>query len=202
MASILTLVEGTTDAPYAAAVLRTAGHIAEPLIVKRGHASIDALLPRWNVPGNQRPALVLRDLDPMPENATCTPSAVSALLGGPLRTETLAVRLPVWELESWILADADGVASFFGIRSPVPTDPDALPDPKRTLVELCKRSRLGAVKRGMVPRSGAGRLVGPEYESLVIEFGSLWDPLVAATRSPSLARTLSRFQDLTARKVW
>lgn len=202
MTDILTLVEGATDKPYAEAIVRAVGHRAEPVIVKRGHGSIDNLLPRWNDAGNRRAALVLRDLDPMPRGTSCVPEAVAALLNGPLRAECVAVRLPVRELESWILADEQGVSDFFGLRAPLPTDPDLLSDPKKTLVDLCRKSVLSKVRRGMVPRVGSGRAVGPDYEALVIEFGARWDPLVAARRSPSLARTIARLQDLSDRSIW
>jgi len=52
----------------------------------------------------------------------------------------------------------------------------------------------------MTPIPGSGRRVGPEYESIITEFGrDIWNVERAVIRSPSLARALTRAADLVVR---
>ena len=80
---------------------------------------------------------------------------------------------------------------------------DDLDNPKRDLVDLCRRSRRSEVKDAMVPRSVGGRLVGPEYASRIISFVQrAWDPEGAARRSPSLRKPMASLRAFVDRGVW
>lgn len=183
--------------------MRAVGREPGAVYNKRGHGAIDRdLVGRWNRTSNSRPMLVLRDLDPRPPGTTCMSSVVEALCGGPVVAPSLALRLPVHELESWVLADADEVMSFFHLRSVPRDDPDSLIDPKRELVRLCSRSTSRTIRDGMAPRADGGRAVGPAYEDLLIEFAERWDPVRAAARSNSLDRALRRLGQLCDEGVW
>ena len=109
-------------------------------------------------------------------------------------------RIAVREAEAWLLADAVQMGKFLGVRqSLIPAQPDALPDPKQTLVNLARRSRRQAVKLDMVPAEGTNVRVGPAYVPRIIEYASQhWRPRVAAQRSESLRRTINSLKDWAA----
>ena len=55
----------------------------------------------------------------------------------------LLVRVAVREAEAWVLADRDIFANFIGINvTMVPCDVEALPNPKETLIQLVRRSKV------------------------------------------------------------
>ncbi len=100
------------------------------------------------------------------------------------------------------MADAKALAAFVGIsRDRIPPAPEQLPDPKRALVNLARRSRHRAVKQDMVPREGSGRAVGPAYGSRLTEFvENDWRPDVASERAESLRRAMACLQRLSLRR--
>lgn len=56
--------------------------------------------------------------------------------------ENFLLRLAVSEAESWLLADNEALASFLEISpARVPRTPDEIPDPKRSLLNLARRSK-------------------------------------------------------------
>jgi hypothetical protein len=106
-------------------------------------------------------------------------------------------------VEAWLLADRERLAHFLGIQlSHVPTNPEAVDDPKRTVIELAERSRRRGIREDMVPRPGSGRTQGPAYTSRMIEFAmderAGWRPDVAGSSSASLCRCLRSIHQLVA----
>lgn len=185
--TVLFATEGPTDAPVAEALIRATGAIPSQVHASGGKSALDARLRRWNQPSNVQRLLVLRDWD-RDDGADCVPELLQKLLPNGLLARRLALRIAVRATESWLLADADACERFFEIRG-VAKDPEALEDPKRSLVDLCRRSRSRSIRDRMVPGSRAGRRVGPEYEALVIEFATeRWDLDRACSRAPSLER--------------
>jgi hypothetical protein len=190
-APLLVAVEGDTDEPFARALVESAGRSVDHVVVLNGHGQIDRRLRRWCLPSNRRPMLVLRDFDPA-LGATCPAELIANLIGDIEPSPTTLVRMPVREMEAWMLADREAASSFF--QTPIlnfPTSPDDDPDPKRTLVDLCRKSSSPDIRDGMVPDPGAGRAVGRRFTGLVLEFGrQYWNPERAAAVSPSLAKAL------------
>ena len=88
----------------------------------------------------------------------------------------------------------DDVTGEMSPESIIPENPDRLTDPKRTMVNLARKSQRRKIKIDMVPTPKGGRKVGPAYTSCLIEFVSKtqkgWNPLVAMNRSESLKRCL------------
>jgi len=79
----------------------------------------------------------------------------------------------------------------------IPRDPEALDDPKRTLVNLARRSRRRGLRDAITPAPGVSAVVGPGYTSVVEEFIVRgWDIAAAITRSPSLRRCVIRLGEL------
>jgi hypothetical protein len=188
---VLVAVEGVTDEPVASRVVETAGLSVDRAIVFNGHGNLDPRISKWCQPSNRRPIFVVRDLDPSLGNA-CPPGLVNQLTGPPPLSATTVVRIAEHELEAWLLADREGIARYFNLRSnAIPHAPDIEPSPKQALVNLCRSSTSSAIRRGMVPDPRGGRSVGPEFTGLVIDFGSsTWSAERAELSSPSLARAL------------
>ena len=150
----------------------------------------------YNQAARFSPWIVLVDLD----DEECAPSLCGEWL--PTPAEGMCFRVAVREIESWLLADRARIAAFLGIQeSRVPSIVDDLDDPKRTLIDLARRSRRRAIREDMVPRHGSGLSIGPAYTSRMIEFVSVegqnrWRPEAAAQASPSLSRCIKALEQL------
>ena len=188
-------VEGDTDEPFAHRVVVASGLQVDRVLVLNGHGNLDSRVARWCEASNRRPMLVLRDLDPSLGH-DCAPALVRHLSGGGIRTSTTLVRIAQREIESWLLADRQAVSSYFHVRpGAVPATPDLEPDPKLTLVNLCRSSTSSRIRRGMVPSAEAGRQVGPEYTGLILGFATGgWDVQRARRASPGLDRAIAALE--------
>jgi hypothetical protein len=144
------------------------------------------------------PMLVVRDWDDR-DNCACVPELLATIVPA-AAPATLAVRIPVRSIESWLMADADAAKAFF--RVSMPMSPDELADPKMELVSRCRQAP-PAVARRMVPRAGSTSRFGTEYVAAVVEFAEQhWSPERARLNSPSLDRTIRRMQRLAADGLW
>jgi len=87
------------------------------------------------------------------------------------------------------LADQEALAKFLGIKTAlIPDDVEVLPDPKRFLISLAKRSRYRELREDIVPPEGSTSKVGPDYNGRLIRFvNDHWDLVAAGRRSASLA---------------
>jgi hypothetical protein len=105
----------------------------------------------------------------------------------------LLFRIAVKESEAWILADKEGFSSFLGInRKLMPDDVDNILDPKRTLINLARRSIRRNLRDSLVPRPNTDAEIGPDYNSRLSEFVlNRWDPYRASQNSSSLNRAIS-----------
>jgi hypothetical protein len=147
----------------------------------------------WNSAAKGIPFIVLTDLD----SYRCPMELIDDWLKVP-KHENLIFRVAVREVESWLLADAANLAHFLGVRrSLIPDTPDLLHDPKRTLVELARKSHLGRIRTGIAPPRGSSAKQGPDYNGCLGEFvRKSWNVNDAMKYSPSLEKAvvrLSRF---------
>jgi hypothetical protein len=110
----------------------------------------------------------------------------------------MCFRIAVREVESWLLADRESLAAFLGVaESRIPLQPEALANPKETLVNLASSSRRRPIRIDMTPRPASGRSVGPAYTSRLIEYTqSNWRPDIAARHADSLLRLCNRVTEL------
>jgi hypothetical protein len=183
-------VEGDDDVPFVEKVCHHVGlEIRAPVLARGGKAEIDKLLPNLARAAKGMPILVLRDLD---RDADCAPTWLSKRMpsgAGPY----FALRLAVRAIESWVLADVEAASKGLHLEpNLIPAAPDALDDPKVTLVNLARRSRKPAVVNALVPKEGAQRRTGIGYDRWVIAFGVKdWSVERAMKRSPSLARSVA-----------
>lgn len=113
--------------------------------------------------------------------------------------EQLLIRVAVRQVESWLLADRDGIARLLKVSvRQLPPDPDALPNAKRSLLELAQRAPR-AVRENLVAESGATAAQGLGYNAVLSNFVRTgWDPSRAVHRSNSLARARMRLTELAA----
>jgi len=140
---------------------------------------------------NVMPVFLLTDLDHVP----CPPALIAAWLpDGPHRR--LLFRVAVREVESWLMADRASIAEFLRVPlAKVPTRPDDLSDPKRTLLGLVRRYAGRALKRELLPADPTTSLIGLGYNDQLSRFArEQWRCDQAADASPSLARTIRRLE--------
>ena len=190
------IVEGVTDEPVVTKLLHHIG-IESYLIQSLGGKS--NILKRLS--GYNRSAaggsnwLVLVDLD---NDADCAPGHLKHILFD-TRSENLHLRVSVRSMESWLLADREGMRKFTGIRANrFPTDPEGELHPKRYFIDLidreCKRQGL---RKGLLPSRQGNRVVGPGYTHLMQRFAMKhWRPEIAALNSDSLARCIRALEEL------
>lgn len=193
------LVEGLPDQAVAFRLLSESGIQFAPQRVRR------VSQPRfWEQAGRFLQAsrttgvfFALADLDA----AGCAPGLLHDRLKGNVSRNFL-IRIAVRAVESWLLADKEGLARFLAVPvSAFPNEsPDRIPDPKRAPVEIAGQSRKRAVREDMVPAPGRRATAGPGYTDQMREFieGGHWHPRRAADRSDSLQRALGALHRLAA----
>lgn len=192
-------IEGLSDEGAATSMLREVGVEHYSIIGRSGKSTLLKKLAGYNSAAAYMPWFVLLDLD---DDYPCAPAALKAWLGDQPASEHMCLRIAVAEMESWLLADVEAVASFLGVsRALIPPDPDRLSNPKELVVNLARRSNKRAIREGLVPRQGSGASVGPTYASDVSNFGlKSWRPAIARERSESLDRALRALEQLVQRQ--
>lgn len=189
-------VEGAVDVPPAQALIRSAGAVPGTSYQQNGSAKLDRATPSYSRAAQRVPWLILRDLDAEP--------CPVAFRRGLLKVEGrfLCYRLVIRAIEAWLLADFEAIALFLDVpASAVPREPETLPRPKRTIVDLAARSSNLSVRRSLVPRAGSGREVGAGYPASMVQFGRQHWTLERALRSrrcPSLERAQTRLREVIA----
>lgn len=194
-------VEGRVDEAVLCRVVQHLGATPGSIHVKNGKANLLAKLHGYNHAARFMPWVVLVDLD---NDEDCAPPARRSWLPNP--EPYMCFRVAVRAVEAWLLADRERLARFLGIRiSHVPPNPEAIVNPKRTVIELARRSPRRAICEDMVPRPGSGCTQGPAYTSRMIEFAmdlrAGWRPDVAGSSSASLCRCLRCIHRLVAGQV-
>lgn len=172
------------------------GYIVGTCYSGRGYGNIRQKMSAFNNAAKGMPYVVLVDLV-----AGCAPMQIRQWLPIP-KHPNLLCRVAVREIESWLLADRSGLASFLGIaRKLVPSNPDEIPDPKECLVNLAKRSRKRDLREALAPKPNSTAKVGPDYNGQVAYFvANRWDIAEAAKNSDSLRRAVHAID--TFKPVW
>lgn len=186
-------VEGLLDEAVVQRLIHHAGGVAGSVYGKNGKAALRARVGGFNNAARHAPWIVLVDLD---DDHECAPPLRHAWI--PHQAPRLCFRVAVRAVEAWLMADGENLARFLRISSTrIPAEPEGLPDPKRTLVDLARASRRRDIRQDMVPRDGSGRAVGPAYPSRVVEYvRGAWRPEVAARRAASLQRAIAGLRTL------
>ena len=105
------------------------------------------------------PFLVLADLDQI----DCAPTALDDWLPSGAYPN-LMLRFAVREVEAWLIADREALATFLGVKQQgVPLDVESITDPKRCLVGIARTSSRSDIRQDIVPRAASTAVVGRNY---------------------------------------
>ncbi len=141
MTALRLLVEGLVDEAVGRRLCEAAGLTVSDVFGKRGAGYIKSKIGGFDRSAAGSPLLTLVDF--VDTGLACPPALVEQWV--PHRHEDHVFRVAVKEIESWILADRAGVAAWLGVAERLlPTEPEGLPDPKRALVNVARRSPGGS----------------------------------------------------------
>ena len=158
-----------------------------PVYGHRGFGYLKKQAAGFNNAAKACPFLLLTDLD----KTRCAPKLVAEWLGSGRRAQRQFIfRVAVREVESWLLADERNLGAFLGLRKMRPiSDPERLPDPKATLLEVAAEARRDLREAIVWRDERGGRFVqGPDYNGALAPYvKEAWDIDRARTRCPSLA---------------
>lgn len=109
----------------------------------------------------------------------------------------LIFRVAVREVEAWLLADRQRMAEFLQVAlAKVPTDVEGEIDPKRSLINLARRSRSKRFSLEFCPAVDSKASQGVLYNDHLIRFvNEMWRVDVARESSSSLNRAIGRLQE-------
>lgn len=186
-------VEGWVDKAVLERIFAGAGIDCTHIRDYGGCPKLDADIPKYLEMSRTHAVCVLRDLD----LAECAPTLLRQFgVDKAPNPANMIFRIPVRQIEAWLLADGDAFARHFKVpKALVPKCPDGLVDAKAEVLKLIRRSNSPSVKEAMLPREGYSNRTGPEYASALRAFASKsWNPELARSRSPSLDRSLRALQ--------
>ncbi len=144
----------------------------------------------FNQASTTSPYFMLTDLD----NYPCPPELINDWINVPLHPNFI-FRVAVKEVEAWLLADIEGLSGFFRISaSNFPSRPEEVTDPKQTLINLAKKSRIRRIREEIVP-VGSNARIGPNYNGCLSGFVlNLWNVFDAMKLSRSLEKAYRRLE--------
>ena len=164
-------------------------------LVERGFGNIKRSVPKYRQASHVVPHVVLTDLD----RAACA-AVLRDEWGAADLPASMLFRVAVRETESWLLGDRHGFATFAAVAlNKVPQEPEALQDPKGTLIGLVRRSRKRRLIQELVPAHGSSVAIGPLYNERLGAFAEhTWDIDAASGVCPSLRRMRQRLEGFLA----
>lgn len=188
------IVIAVEDELSGAVMNRLIAHSGKELVINRifnarGNVRLKASMTKFSEASRTFPHIILTDLDRCP----CPPELIRAWHAEHLPS-TMLFRVAVREVEAWLLADRTGISHFLNIDiAKVPLNPETEEDPKRTLINLSRKSRKKRLAREIVPEVGSSAPIGPLYNFHFIDFvNTRWNIDTACQAAPSLAKTLER----------
>jgi hypothetical protein len=194
--TVTVAVEGDLDEALLRQILDHVGMSVRAVYGRKGKRFLLQSINGYNNAARHAPWIVLVDLD---RDCDCAPPCAQRWLATP--STQMCFRVAVRAVEAWLLADRERLAQLLGVNAAwLPANPDCLDDPKRSLIDLARRSRRRAVREDLVPRQGSGRSVGPLYTTRMIEFlqddTAGWRLDQALQVSESLERCVRRLRNL------
>lgn len=188
--------EGVIDFAILRRLVRDAGMEPGSEYGGRGKQHLDSRLAGYNRAAAFTPWVVVRDLD---RDADCAPALARRLLRNP--SALMRLRIVVRAAEAWLLADRRSLGEVFRIpQSQLPHDPEAIEDPKLSMLRALSQSSSASVRDAMMRRERDGSyVIGPEYNARLGAFAEeRWQPTAAQVNAPSLARARRRIERLRA----
>jgi len=195
MPTINALVEGDLDEAVAARVINEAGHDMGLVYGRRGIGYVRDKIRAFNQSAHQIAYLTMVDL--MDTRLPCAPRVRQDWL--PYPNPGMMFRIVIREVESWLLADREGIADFLSVPlNRVPSEPEQLPDPKQALVNVARRSRCRAMQKKLVPANGSAAQTGRLYVTELRAFvQQKWNVANACANANSLRRCMNRLRTFT-----
>lgn len=156
---------------------------------KGGFGYLQSNLAKFCQMAQREHVLLLTDLDRQP----CAHTLITNWTAGQALPKKLLFRIPVREIESWLLADRQSMAELMGISAArLPPQPDELPHPKRALLHAARNAKR-SIRSELISSRGAIASQGLGYNRVLAQYvDTLWDIARAADRSPSLRRAVDR----------
>lgn len=153
-----------------------------------GFGNLKRFARAYHKASQHEPAIVLTDLD----NTPCCHQLLLDWVGNIQYHPNFLLRIAVREVESWLFADPESLASYLKVPfAKVPYPPENEPDPQRAMFSLAKKSQSGEIRRGLPPSKG--QKVGTDYNPILSEFvSSKWNPERASNNAKSLRRARDR----------
>ena len=166
--------------------------LIDRVVCTRGNDQIRKMIEKFRNASHVLPHVVLTDLDRYP----CPLALLEEWRATDLPPQLL-FRIAVREVESWLLADRNGIAQYLQIPLiKVPLYPEMEIDPKQTLINLARKSKKKRLAAGIVPAVGSRAPIGPLYNEKMGEFVTQqWDVKRASDNSDSLARAMRRIRE-------
>jgi hypothetical protein len=194
MAVINSLVEGDLDHAVADTLIQRTGHVIGAVYGKKGIGYIKTKVRDFNKICDATCFLTLVDF--MDTHLPCPAEVISQWL--PHRYPNMLFRVAVREIESWLMADRSGLANFLAIDvTKVPANPEEIEDPKRSIINLARRSKKPSMRSALVPESGSTAQVGRLYTSEMTRYiKTQWNITAARGIAPSLEQCLRRLEAL------
>ncbi|MDX2076593.1 MAG: hypothetical protein SFZ02_09200 [bacterium] len=196
MPDINLVIEGKTD-EYVMLALFKYLNLQEPRIrLNRQNArggekeAIITSLPKWNEAAKWDYWVVVIDMD---NDSNCVAEYRKKLL--PVLSGNMIFRIAVRKIESWILADSESLAKYFGVsKLLIPTNPENILDPKEEIIKIARKSKRKDIREDIVPVEGSGTKQGKGYPHRIQEFLTHpeypWRPAVAQESADSLKRCI------------
>jgi len=186
------LVEGVPDEVVARRLIAHTGHEFGTCYGKKGWTYIRDKARGFANAARHSGLLIVVDF--ADTGLDCVATMYSAWIGKP--NPNVLCRGAVGKIESWVLADRDGIASRLKVPvQRIPLDVDSLPDPKATLISVAAQSRSRSIKEDFLPKPGVRASQGPFYAAELSAFvATAWDVDRAAEQSPSLKRCINRLR--------
>ncbi|MGV8827489.1 MAG: hypothetical protein ACWA6U_04135 [Breznakibacter sp.] len=156
-----------------------------------GFGYLKSKIKSFNQASIVNPHFMLTDLD----NYTC-PSALREDWVNFEMNSNFIFRVAVREVESWVLADREGLSQYLNVSVVnFPVNPDLEDDPKNTLIQLAKRCKNRDIREDIVPINKNAK-IGPNYNGCLSDFiYKAWNLENAMRNSESLRRTYEKLRD-------
>lgn len=164
-----------------------------------GFGYIRSNLQKFHNLAQRSPVLIITDLD----HQTCAPSLRenwlrSAKISEPL-PDNMLFCIAQTEIESWLLADTNGIATFLNVSPSKLTSniETSIVDSKKYLVQLAKVSSNADIRSDLAPSRKSSASTGINYNYRLSQFvGNDWNFREAATNNLSLRRTIAKLSSL------
>ena len=196
----MTVVVATEDELSECVALRLIGVHMENTdgvlkIRKGGNGYLRSAMAKFIAVAKRGPVLMLADLD----RVDCPPTLIQKWTKGTPLPEKLLLCVAVREIESWLLADREGFASYLNIApQKIMTSPEEIADPKHYLLNLA-RNAPRELRSELLPAKWSIAQQGFGYNFSLRNFvTNVRSPTRATEYSPSLQRAITRLSELMA----